>query len=837
MRYNMHRLAFEIGCVLIAGGAIGLSCPAFAGNVPATQPNEGSHGQDTQQTAKPATATNRDGSQQSDDEKQSTQLATVVVTAQSRKQRLEEVPIAVQVINAQDIQVHAATDLSKMDEFIPGLKISAGQPTQPTYQLRGIGGSGFGIGTDPAVGVYIDGVYSARSGAALLAFNDVKRVEVLKGPQGTLFGRNAAAGAISIITNRPTPDRVEARARMRLGNYGERYGNVLLNLPAGSDMAFRLSAYDNQSDGWVTNQTNGQHYGRNDDWGARVSWLLNTDETQYWLTIDHERLNQPPEPHFGLIALSGDTHQRAPFPPDPDTYLNPLHAPLYNDAVGAGETRRYDDATLHIDHFTGWGTFTSITSWRQFNTYNRGDWDGTDHIVSYIDETNVESNRSLYQEFKLSGSNPLVNWVAGVSWYKEDGRQHNQVNLYTDTIDTLLLNLGVPTGTPDGTLYHYFTVALQASGLPISLLGDPWREDMVNHLRDTSTAVYGDVIWHLGDHFDLTTGARYTRDIKHFTWYNTPRIATQLDQTIDALAALGVLAQAGVSPATFRQNLEFTQSIGVPFTRSHDWSDFSPRVVLTDHFTSNLMGYVSVAKGYKAGGFNSLKVNSMFEPEKVWNYEAGFKGVFPRAHLVLNTSVYHYRYSNLQQLTLQTQTQSGIPRYLTESSNEKATGVDLEMQWKPTGAFLVNFSAAYIDSTYGQKTSLSGQDLSGQPTGIPRFSAALGLQYIWHVGGGQLTLNAEQGYRSARRCNDISQAQGTCQISPNFKISQATTRTDLRLGWTAPRKHWGVALYANNLFNKRYVIGVNNTATNILGTPFASITPPRTYGLELRVKY
>src|SRR5699024_9554163 len=97
---------------------------------------------------------------------------------------------------------------------------------------------------------------------------------------------NAAAGAISIITNRPTPDRVEARARMRLGNYGERYGNVLLNLPAGSDMAFRLSAYDNQSDGWVTNRTNGQHYGRNDDWGARVSWLLNTDETQYWLTID-----------------------------------------------------------------------------------------------------------------------------------------------------------------------------------------------------------------------------------------------------------------------------------------------------------------------------------------------------------------------------------------------------------------------------------------------------------------------------------------------------------------------------------------------------------------------
>jgi iron complex outermembrane receptor protein len=127
---------------------------------------------------------------------QPTQLGQITVTAQSRSQEMQEVPIPLQIVTAKQVDTLAATDLSKMSLFVPGLVVGGDQPTQPSYQLRGISTSDFGVGTESAVGVYIDGVYAARSGGALLAFNDIARIEVLKGPQGTLFGRNAAAGAI-----------------------------------------------------------------------------------------------------------------------------------------------------------------------------------------------------------------------------------------------------------------------------------------------------------------------------------------------------------------------------------------------------------------------------------------------------------------------------------------------------------------------------------------------------------------------------------------------------------------------------------------------------------------
>ena len=143
-----------------------------------------------------------------------TQLGQVTVTAQSRSQEMQDVPISMAIVTAQQVDKVAATDLSRMNLFVPGLVVDADDATQPTYRLRGIETSDFGIGTDSAVGVYVDGVYQTRSGGALMALNDVARVEVLKGPQGTLFGRNTAAGAISIVTNEPS-DKLEGKARVR----------------------------------------------------------------------------------------------------------------------------------------------------------------------------------------------------------------------------------------------------------------------------------------------------------------------------------------------------------------------------------------------------------------------------------------------------------------------------------------------------------------------------------------------------------------------------------------------------------------------------------------------
>jgi iron complex outermembrane receptor protein len=753
---------------------------------------------------------------------------------------MQDVPIPLQIVTAKQVDTLAATDLSKMSIFVPGLVVGGDQPTQPSYEMRGISTDDFGIGTESAVGVYIDGVYAARSGGALLAFNDIKRIEVLKGPQGTLFGRNAAAGAISIVTNEPS-DHFEAKARVRFGNYGKRYGDALVNIPLTANQALRISVLDNQSDGWVKDASTGKHYGKDDDWGSRAVWLWNvTDNTRVLLSWDHEELKQPPHPAFSLIALSDDTNQRAPFPPDPASYLDPRHVALHNDTVNPIEKRRFDGSTLTIDHGFGWGSLTSTTAWRNFDTVNRGDYDGTNHIVDYLDTANIEHNNSWYQEFKLAGNTDLVDWVAGVSWYSEQARQTSQTNVFTDSIDSLALNVG---GAAYTDTFAYFDSLLQAIGLPYRLLGDPWREQISNDGRFKAYAAYGDVIWHLTDRLNLTTGARFTRDQKSFSWFNAPRQAPALDQTIDALDQMGLLALAGVDPAQFRQNLIFNDASGAPVgvlvkTRN-TWNDISPRAVLDYKFTPDVMGYVSVTKGYKAGGYNSVQIGSHFAPEKVINYEAGIKTVFPEHNLLLNASTYYYRYNNRQSLTLDPNSAgSGVPRYLVSSSDQEAKGLELELQWQPVEALQLGVNAAYIDATYRHDIAPSGANLDGEPTGEPKYSYAAHLAYTWHhVAGGDVTFDLSHAYRGKSRCNSDSRLQGTCQVSPNFSVGAAQQRTDARLGWDAAHDRWGVALYASNLFNQRYVTGVSNITESVFGTPYASITPPRMWGVELHARF
>lgn len=323
--------------------------------------------------------------------------------------------------------------------------------------------------------------------------------------------------------------------RVRMGNYGREYVDGLLNVPLNKDMALRFSAYSNRSDGWITDAGNGKTYGGDHDFGTRAVWRCNlTESTRMLLSWDHEDLKQLPQPAIGLIPLSNDTNERPPFPAGPATYLNPLHAPLYNDTVGPVEKRKFDGVTLNVDHTFSWGSLTSTSAFRHFNTENRSDYDGTNHMVSYLDTANLERNRSLYQEFKFSGNTDLVDWVAGASCYDEHANQTSETNTFTDSIDTLANNL-MGVGYPLSEII----AGLGQMNLPYTLLGDPWNEAISNVGHFKASAVFGDVIWHLNDKLNLTTGMRYTCDQKAFSWYNRPRRADAFDATVAGLTQAG----------------------------------------------------------------------------------------------------------------------------------------------------------------------------------------------------------------------------------------------------------------------------------------------------------
>ena len=776
-------------------------------------------------------------------EQDATNLDAIVVTAQSRQQELQDVPIALQVVDQQLLDDVAADNLGDIDAFVPGLVVDAAQPTQPSFRLRGAETSDFGIGTDPAVGVFVDGVYGGRGGGVLLPFVDVERIEVLKGPQGTLFGRNTAAGAISLVTRRPQNE-TEARLRLRLGNYGKQYADAMWNLPTGDNSALRFNALFNHSDGWFQDGATGKDLGGENVWATRAAWQVGLGEnTTALVSWDHESLDQNGRVTTGIVPLPAYP-QRPPVPVDPDDYLDPRDIPTYSDATNA-EWRTFDGVTLIVDHALTWGHLTSTTSWRQYDALNQTEEDGTNRADLYIDSVNTESNETFYQEFKFAGSNARLDWVAGASFFKEDADQTSEVNTNTAAVDNIVRNLGVAyeLGVPDGSLFNFTSMLAQMNGIPISLVGDRWNERFTNTLSTTAYAAFGDVIWRATDKLNLTFGLRYTRDEKDFTWLNTPRNAPELEAKLDLLESLGffdALAQMGI-PIT-RELLTFDMAFidppamvnkGVLVRDKRSWSDFSPRFVVDYHFNDKAMVFGSLAKGYKAGGFNALQIGPAFENEDVWNAEVGIKQSFGR--FSYNASLFHYRYDNRQSIRLidpDPNNPVDIPRFVFDTGDLEATGIDFDMRWKVTDAFTLDAQAEWIDSKYKDYVTPEGVDLDGEPTGEPRFTASVGAAYRMSLGdSGDLRLSARHAYRGRTRCNAGSDLQGDCGVNALLDIGEPRERTDVRVGWTSPQGTWSWAVYGNNIFDNQYVKGLNTYGRGPLGVVGATISEPRTYGM------
>ncbi|WP_374352206.1 TonB-dependent receptor [Chitinimonas sp.] len=762
-------------------------------------------------------------------------VEAITVTAQSRSQQSQAVPIPLQVLTRESVEKLGATNLADMNGYIPGLTINAVQATQPDFSLRGLGASDFGIGTDSPVGVYVDGVATGKTGGSLMNFNDVQRIEVLKGPQGTLFGRNSAAGAIAIVSNEPDTLARSASGRLRLGQHGERQAEVLLNQPLSEQQALRFSAVRQQSDGWLTDAGTGERLNPTKNWGSRLSYLYQPDGAgKLVLAWEHEELDQKARPAVGLVALGKGL---TVVPPLPSSYVDPFNAPVYNDAVGNHEGRIFDGVTLRYERNIAGIDFKSTTAFRRFHSDNRQDNDGTNRPDLYLSTANLERNRSWQQEFRFAGKQGMADWVAGVSAFSEHAEQASLVDANTSTLDTLSGNAaGLPV----------FSTVAELAGLDLRGLG--WAERMDNVADNRAYAAYGDVIWHLSPAWNLTTGLRYTRDSKDFSWYLPQRVAPGVDAGHAALTAAGfyqmVAAQMGQAVAdqlqgflTQNQLLTSPGASNAPLKASNSWSDLSPRLVLDYHLDAHSMVYGSVSKGYQAGGYNALQqIGSKFDPETVWNYELGIKQTFPQSRLQLNASIFSYRFSNLQSLNLVNVNQSGVPQYQVTVGDQKAHGVDFDLRWQASRALRLSLAGEYIDQQHGHNVTPNGRNLSGQPTGTPNWNVSAGLDYLWQdVLGGQLGLSLQTAWTSAVRCNDDSEAQGRCLKTPRFTVGEAQQRSDLRLRWDAPGKRWHTALLVSNLFDKRYVSRTENLA-QALGSPYGFLTAPRVVAVEVGVR-
>ena len=780
----------------------------------------------------------------------------VTVTAQGRKQEVQKVPIALQLVGPQDIAKVGAVNLAQVSDFVPGLGVDASQPTQPSYSLRGLGNGDFGIGTDSPVGVYVNGVYTGKTGGALLNFNDVKRVEVLKGPQGTLFGRNSAGGAIAIVTNDPDSSHLVS-GLVRVGNYGTVHAEGVVNQPLGEDLSLRISAVDEKVDGWATNTVDGRKNPQSKTWGTRVGLRWSpADGTSAVLTWEHEDLNERPRPTWAVATSDGAGGVAS--------WMDPRHTPLANDVPDGKEARLFNGANLRIEHELGDKVLlTSTTGWRHFNSVNVEDNDGTANPATYLSTGNFEKSTTFEQEFRLNGKTAMADWLVGASFATEHSAQTSRVGINTTTLDPLLFQIlsADPATAVPAPPFALLTGIGQEAGIPgFDLLGQSWQESMNNTLAAHSEALMADVIWHVGDKTNVTTGVRFTQDHKKFSWYSPLRSAPGLDsqlalmtpdffqQLVDAGAIDAGTAQAlggpgGLVPTLQNTNIEFTNPewIAAPEYTSKTWHNTSPRLVIDHQLTPDTMVFGSVTRGYQAGGFNSVSTQAnggRFDPETITNYELGAKGRVASAGITYSASLFHYLFKNLQSITLNN---SGtVAFYNITVSDVEANGLDGELNWQVAAPVRLYANGEWIDQKYkSQKnvdTSTGSHDLTGQPYGTPSLSLAAGIDVTMALAGGTAGWSLQGSHQGATRCNQDSAAQGSCLTTPAFKVGEAHDRVDTRLGWSAPAGRWGVALIVNNLLDKRYVTNLS-TLSSAVGVPYtASYTDPRRFQVEFSAK-
>lgn len=776
--------------------------------------------------------------QDSTDTAEAGRVQDIVVTAQRREQSLQEVPISITAFGSAGLAALNAQSIGDLDTFTPGLTINDTSVTQPSYTIRGVATDDFGIGTDPSVGIFIDGIYSGRSGASLIFFNDIDRVEILKGPQGTLFGRNTSGGAISIITKKPVAER-EGSATLQYGNFDTIRADATVNIPLTDTLYFRANGVVNRRDGYLKDAVTGEDRERENNVSARAAlrWAPSAD-TDFILTYDHDDTNKDGPASVGIsnFALSRD-----PF------------GPFTNDVIDDKETRILNAVSLTATHNAGPLTFTSISSFKAFETHNREDEDGTGDPTRYLDTENIEKNKSYYQELRVAYDDGPLNAIAGVSYFHERGRQTSAVTLLSDSADRLLGELA---GFP------IFTI-LDSVGLPV--FGEQIREDMNNRVANDSFAAFADATFEVTPRLKLTAGIRYTHDKKDFTWLNGGFDGHGLETTTapGALynAILGVPAfpdDAQISVADFYRatvgpnGLIFDEGAleGVPFTRRAKFSDVSPRFVVQYDATDNVHLYASASRGYKAGGFNSVQINSFFSPENVWNFEGGFKSELFDRRVRFNASAYYFKYKNRQSISLEPSTNPAcqispppagtvcLPQYLTRSGDSRAYGIDIDTQFVVTDDFSLSATLGYIDSKWSSRVE-QGIDISGQPTGEPSFRGILGAHYLHDTGSGALFADVSYSYTTHQRINDAVRFTDAA-IAPFVDFSQlghlrsARNIVNAKIGYRFGEDHrFSIAAYAENLLNKKYLRTLNTITADTFQTPYVRRDRPAFYGVEL----
>lgn len=822
------------------------------------------------------------------------EIEEVVVTAQKRAENLQDVPIAISAVTGDNIKAMGVKNLTDLGKSTPGVEMNNDTPLQPTYNIRGIQTSDFTVGSDPAVAVYVDGVYNGRGAGAEVPLADIERVEVLKGPQGTLFGRNATGGAIHIITKKPQADDT-VELGLTAGNYGRQSTDLLVNRQLSDNLYGRLTASTNRRDAYADNLTGGASSGNQDTQTYRAALLWEpTPDTEVLWRADYGVMDQGSAVRTSIVpslqAMDGGSDVFGDYALDTPTIED-------RDSFGTSLT-----VTSDFDNFT----FTSITAFSKFDSQLQQDEDGTANPDYMFGSANFDDQEQLSQEFRLNGATDTLKWTLGASYSQEKVKHQTDayftagslesfavyegikaayagadvttteledlavmqrqlmiaggmegaavstfvydLMLQSGQVDQLLAAFGAPEYITGSMLNRQDMAAQLMAGISPWVMADtPWNETVNNEGDYRSAAIYGDFTWSLTDKMDLTVGARYTADKKDFSivssYQNTLPLALTggdvqlMDENGNVIGNMALPTMPlGVIPAP-RFGMAFNNNGNPDLNQplSDSWSDISGRIVLDYRWNDDVMTYASLAEGFKAGGFNSFSaapgIDPSFDQEDVTNFEVGIKSNLFDNRMQLNAAVYSYEYDNLQELDL---VGKPIPNYYLRNADAEGQGMEVEVLWAASDNLLVGGNYSHLETEYTryQVLEAAGETEEDSRVGQPRVGTP----------ENKFNLMAEYTFDLASGANVVLRGDynwtdervGT--ITDPKRVVEDYQLLNLRAGWNSASDRYSAALWVQNATDEEIAGDYGGTGSAIGASP-AWRYMPRMYGADFTVRF
>jgi iron complex outermembrane receptor protein len=716
-------------------------------------------------------------------------LEEVIVTATKRAESLQDTPVTVNAFSADTILEAGINNAGDLAVMTPALAINVNtSPFNARMTIRGVGTAQTDPALEPSVGLFVDGVFIGRTGLGMSDLTDIERIEVLQGPQGTLYGKNTNAGAISVITSKPSLEEFEGHLEASVGNYGMGRLTASASGPLAQNVAYRLSGSVNQRDGYYDNGA-GDDLNDADDWNLQGKLLWDvTDSLSFLLSGSHvDRDTTCCGADAVQTVAVNDALVARGFSPDRN---DPYDYEIAPDKESRFEMES-DLLSLTVEYDAPFGEIISITAWNDYDYVVDQDADRSQLDVLALVNDQFAGD-SLSQELRLSASaGESLDYQVGLFYYEQTTERGG-------------------TGEPFVIVGEDFIPIASQQDLPfpvpIGFLVQPGDNLVIDMTQKTETmALFGQATWHIGDAWHLTGGLRWTDEKKKSDLFS------QTNSTAPSNAVLG---------------LSFLDSVSTPIDTTLDRSSDNVDWLIRASFDLgyDTMLFASAATGTKSGGFNSVNGDPEqreFDDEETLTYELGVKSTLLEQRLRINATAF---YAEIDEFQSQQQLATGVGTFVSNNAEVETAGVDFQLEALPLPNLTLTAGFLYMDKYEITKGPNKGASLPFTAD----LSANLAATLVFPLGDGGIYWRTDYSYMDDHSTN----------VAPAARLSDADyddrNLLNMKLGWR--NDHWNISIWGRNLTDDDYASQTVDTFL-ITGMDAYFLAEPRTYGATLRYDF